>query len=170
MSHKSLSTLLCPVVFVMTLAGVAFAGEHPYPPGKVSVATPDNWKTSETGDKKGALLASVNADESAGILVTVTDASDTKKAAKLIDNLLAPMLAHAKLSPAKALELNGMKGISMEGSAKTKDSGKKVGIFVLLLETPVNKALLFVGLADADKFAANKATLLGIIQSIKPLP
>jgi len=169
MSRSILVSMLASLILAVGLVGTAEAGDNPYPPGAVTVWTPDDWTTKAAGDEKGAMLVSVNADQSAGVFVTVTDAKDVKKAQKLLKKLLKPVLTKPKLGKAKVIELNGMKGVVIDGKAKTKDAGKKVGIRVILVETPAKKALLFVGLADEEKFAANKDTLVKIIDGIKPL-
>jgi hypothetical protein len=170
MARTTLLAFFVSLSLAVSLSRGAFAGDHPYPPGKVTVTTPDDWKTSSGGDAKAAILAAVNPDQSAAIFITVTDAKDLAKAEQLLDNLLAPVIGQSKLDKPKTVQLNGMKGFSFEGSGKVKDTGKSAGILVLLLETPAHKVLLFVGLADKEKFAANKATLAAIVQSVKPLP
>lgn len=167
--RTTLLSILASLVLAVALAGHASAGDNPYAPGGITVWTPDDWTTAANGDDKGALLMSRNADNTAGIVATVTDAKDAKKAQKLLKKLFKPVLSPPKLDKGAVVEINGMKGYMFKGKAKAKATGKKVGLMVLALETPTHKLLLFVALADEASFAANKDTLVQIVQGIKPL-
>lgn len=169
MSRSILVSMLASLALVVGLGGRAFAGDYPYEPGGITVSTPDSWKTQANGDAKGAGLVTINADQSAAVIITVTSAKDLKKAQKMLKKSLAPYLTKPKMGKGKTIDLNGLKGFEFDGKAKAKDTGKDVGVLIMLLETPTHKALLLIGLAEADKFDANKADLMSIIQSIKPL-
>jgi hypothetical protein len=167
MLRSMLVSVSLSLALVVGLAGAAHAGDVPYPAGKVSFWLPDDWTNKGGGDEKGAMLATAAPDQSAGFIFTVTDAKDVKKAQKLIKKLLSPIVTDAKMGKGKNGKLNGMKETTFEGAGKA--SGKPVKILVMLIETPAKKVVLAVGLADADKFDANEATLMKIVTGIKPM-
>lgn len=174
------------VTVLSSLAAVAFAQAPgggaappaggptvvPYEPANIQVSIPAGWTSAAQEDKASgqAILVAQSADQEAGLVYAVIDAKNLQKAMKGLDKKLKEQLTGIKKGKFKKVKLNGMAGMSADGSAKTKD-GKDVAMFLLLIQ-PLKvkgKIVLVLGMVNAAKKADFLEPMKGALAGIQPL-
>jgi hypothetical protein len=168
--HSFRNPLALAAVFAV-VAAAAPALAQPAPPlvsqtGKVSVQAPQGWQVNAQGDT--FVIMKQPADEAA-LIFMIIDQADAKKALKGIDKLVKSFATKVKWSKKpKAAELNGLKGINIDGSAVVQ--GKAALTTMMLLgPTPSGKGVLIFGALRADKAQVHMPTILATFQSLKPV-
>ena len=133
--------------------------------GGVSIDIPDDWK-AEGND---TLLAVEDPSDQMGMLLIVVDKADAKQVLAGLDKLLAKSATDVHWSKKqKAMELNGMKGISIDGSAKM--NGKPVLTTIMILgPTPTGKGVIAFAGAQPEWLKAHGDALLATFKSLKPV-
>ena len=130
---------------------------------KVSVDIPDNWKVEAEED----LLSASAPDDSIGLVFLVMPAEAVDKALEELDKELSKMMTDMKpKGEAEEIKLNGMEGISIDGTGKV--DGAKVEFGLMLLETKNGKIVMVLGFAQAGTWKKNEAAVAGIFKSLKP--
>jgi hypothetical protein len=155
--------LAIAALVVVAAVAPAFADVHTNAAAKISIDVPHDWKLGGGGNT----MVAADPKEEAALTMIVTDTSDPKKAATLLDEQLGKTMKDYKLENATAQDLNGMKAAVMKGSGTL--SGKKVGLMVMIVMTPIGKAMNVVAVVEDAKFAAHQKELTGILMSIKPV-
>ncbi len=128
----------------------------------VSIDIPKAWKVQSVSEQQ---LAAADPTEEAGLLMTVADAADLKKAGDQLDAQLAKVATDLKWDPPQKIAQNGLEGIMLKGSATI--SKKPTKLAALVLTTPKKKGIIVLGAVQADKLDAHKQELDGIVHSLK---
>jgi hypothetical protein len=131
---------------------------------QVTIEVPKNWKVK----KDGEAVTMTDKTEDIAVAVLVVDSGDLKGAVERLDKKLSKTISNLKWDDkGKKVELNGMKGIVLDGSGKM--DGKKVDLSVLLLDTPSkSKDLVILAVGDDDDIDEHADELKFIFKNIKP--
>lgn len=160
----TIALALCALIATVTTAA---ADDRPGPPGSgVQVHVPTGWKTSQVGQGGEGLLVSLSPDQEASVMFAVAESANLKKAVKALDGFLGKFVTGAKMGKAKKVTVNGMPALMSKGVGKA-DAGD-VAIAVVIAETPTGKALFVIGLVNAAKLGAYKATLAEVLAGVRP--
>lgn len=154
--------------FLVSLVVLTFAGDADAKPfksktGQVEVTIPDSWKTD---GEKDVLLTAMDPKEEVALVFMVVDKSDVDPAVKELEKQIGPMLKDQKWGKAKDIELNGLKGMVMDGTAKVQ--GKNAELSIVILKTPSKKGLILFGAIEASKKKVHEPALVEILKSLKP--
>jgi len=160
--------LTLAVLSSIALARPAAADHQPYPPGKISVWTPDDWKVEKQAGDGGAMLVALEPHEAAMVMFAVVDASGAKAAKDAMGKFLDRTVKGAKLGKPKAIKINGLSGSAASGKGKI--DGEAVELRAVILSTPNGKILLGLAAIQASKAKALGPTLDKIRDGIRPLP
>lgn len=156
---------LCALIATVATAA---ADDRPGPPGSgVQVRVPTGWKTSAVGKAGEGFLVSLSPDEEASVMFAVAEAANLQKAVKSLDAFLGKFVTGAKMSKPKKVDVNGMPGLMAKGVGKV--AAGDVGIAVIIAQTPTGKALFVIGLVNAAKKAAYKATMQEVMAGVRPV-
>jgi hypothetical protein len=147
---------------VLVAVAPASADVHTNPAAKISVDVPKPWKLAGGGN---AMVAS-DPKEEAAVSMVVTDTDDPKKALELLDKQMGSQVKDSKLEQPTKIDVNGMQAIMIKGTATM--NGKKVGLMILAVMTPINKIMDVMAVVEDAKFEAHKKEVTGILMSIKP--
>jgi hypothetical protein len=149
----------------LALGATAHADTKTSKSGGVSIDIPDAWK-AQGNDQ---LLAVEDPSDQMGMLLIVVDKSDAKQVLAGVDKLLAKSATDIHWSKKqKPMELNGMKGISIDGSAKV--NGKPVLTTMMILgPTPTGKGVIAFAGAEPEWLKAHGEELLATFKSLKPV-
>src|SRR4029077_1698840 len=129
----------------------------------VSIDIPSGWKV----EYKNEMMIGTSSDDAVGLVFWAVDKADYKEALKQADKIIDKVVDKAKWDKPAELELNGMKGIYMDGKGKVK--GKKADLTVAIFgPTPTKKAIVVLGACDHDKMKAHEVELKDIFTSLKP--
>jgi hypothetical protein len=161
---KSVAIKLSLVISMLVMgAGAADAKPYKSKAGQVEVTIPDAWKTD---GKKDVLLTAVDPKQEVALVFMVVEKADVDAALKELEKEVGPMLKDQKWGKPKELELNGMKGMAIDGTAKVQ--GKAAEISVVILKTPNKMGLILFGAVEASKRKAHEPELIEIMKSLKP--
>jgi hypothetical protein len=163
---------LIALAVVMAVSMPALAEKKQVSSAKVEFEVPTGWKATGKGDAKEGVLVAVSPDQEASIIFAVSEAENMEKAIKALDAMLGKVVINAKTAKAGKVTVNGMEGLAAKGAAqvKVKDKAIDVKTAVLILKTKANKILFVIGIVNAAKKDAYKATFDEVIKSIKPQP
>jgi hypothetical protein len=156
-------SLLISLLF-MTVAGGAEAKTYKSKKGQCEVTIPDTWKVAGAKD---VMILAATPDDKLGLLFLIVDSAKAEDAIKALDKELGPEFKDQKWGKPKAIELNGMKGIVMDGTAKDK-KGVAVELSLVVLGTPAGNGLILFGGAEAKYRKSHEAEILEILKSLKP--
>ncbi len=162
---KAIARLSCFATLcgILVTAAPARAGTKVSRAGGVSIDIPDGWKVE--GDDR--MFAVEDGTHEMGMLVLVVDKSNGKQALAGVEKLLAKKATHIKWSKkAKATELGGMKGISIDGSAMMHDK-KVLTTIVIVGPTATGKGVMLFAGAEPAWMQAHGAALLASFESLR---
>ena len=130
----------------------------------VSIDIPKTWKVQSQSEQQ---LAAADPTEEAALLFAVVDAADLKKVTDQLDAELAKTATELKWDAPQKVTQAGLEGIMLKGSATI--AKKPTRLAALVLTTPKKKGVIVLGAVQADKLAAHKQELDGIVHSLKAL-
>ena len=139
----------------------ASAKTYPHAKAKVQVDIPDDWNVKTDDD---SLFASPK-DDSVALIFGVMDAHKLDEALKELDKELGKTFKNIKTEKPEEVDINGLKGVSVDATAKVE--GKEVEMGLMVLQTTPGTVLLVMGFAEKGKFKAHEATVVGIFKTLK---
>jgi len=147
---------------VIVAVAPASADVHVNAAAKISVDVPKAWKLAGGGDR----MVAADPKEEAAVTLIVTDTGDAKKALEQLDKQMGSQIKDSKLDQPAKIDLNGMQAIMIKGSATM--NGKKVGLMIMAVLTPINKVMNVMAVVEEAKFDVHQKELTAILMSIKP--
>ena len=129
-----------------------------------SIDIPKTWKVQSQSEQQ---LAAADPTEEAGLLFAVVDVADLKKVKDQLDAQLAKTATELKWDAPQKVTQNGLEGVMLKGSATIAKKPSRLAALVLM--TPTKKGVIVLGAVQADKLAAHKEELDGIVHSLKVL-
>ena len=151
--------LVLPLLFG---AGVAAADIQVNKTGGVQIDVPHAWKVQHA---EGDVIVATDKDEHAAIMLVASEASDMKKVGDLVDQELAKVAKDMKWGPQHETTINGMKGVSMEGTAKIDGHPVKTG--AIIVATSKKKGVFLLGFVETDKEKLYEHDMDAIAHSLK---
>jgi len=127
----------------------------------VSVDIPHEWTIKVDGDN----LFATDGNGEAAVMFAMSDGTTVKAVAADVDTMLSGIASAVKWGPQKPLTVNGIKAVTMAGTAKTGDVSVKTEVLIAII--PKKQAVFVLGLVAADKSATHKPTLDAIARSLK---
>jgi len=165
MSVVRFSSIVIAAALALGTTQSAEAGTKVSKSGGVSIDVPDAWKVSGTD----RLVGIADPDRHMGLLLFIVDKSDAEKVLTGIDKQLAKTATDIRWSKkTKPIKLNGMKGMSRDGSA-TMDGKEVLTTEMFLGPTGTGKAIVAFAGADPGWLKSHGAELLATFKSIKPV-
>ena len=154
---------LTAVAFLAFVASAAHAEVKTLADAKVTIDAPDGWKVEQQANG----YSMVGPNEEVFFIVQTAPESDVQKALAGANGFLNKIATDIKWAgKPKEVQTNGMKSYANKASAKI--SGKDVFIAVLVVKTPADKYLIFIGAVEAKKEKDYTPTLKKFIDNIKP--
>lgn len=154
-----------PLALALALvAAPALAETFTHKVAKVTFEIPDNWKSKGDGDS----LTVMDKKEDTAVAFVLVDSEDLKTASKRLDKNLSKKIKNLTWKKEEKVNINGMKGIALEGDGESE--GKNIDLAVIVLDTPnPDKDLFVIAIAEDAVLAQHKAEIKGIFNSIKPM-
>ena len=131
---------------------------------RVSITVPKGWKSQNDGK----VFSVMTQQEDVAAAFTVVDEDSLGEATKAVGKSLGEKIQNLTFGKEDKIEINGMKGVAVDGDGKM--NGVDVDLMIVVLDTPVEgKAMMIIALAEDAKLAAHKAELKFLFQNIKPM-
>lgn len=161
--RRSATVLLGGLVFAAAV-NLARADTKTHKTAGVSIWVPDTWKSVAKKD----VLTIMDPKEEVAVTFAVVPGDDLKGALERLDAELAKFAKDVTVAgkPAES-KINGMDALLIKATGTVK--GNPVGLAVVIVRTPTDKALLALAVADATKLEIHKPMLGEIFNSLKPL-
>jgi hypothetical protein len=159
---KRLMTALV-LAAVLAVSGTAFAGNKTHSSAKVSFWIPDKWAIE--GEGRDDITVSDPAGE-VGLMFMVRKAKDLDAALADLDELLADTATNITAGEPEYITHNGMDAVVVDATGRIE--GVAMHMSVMVIKTPAKKFLILVGVVEATKLSTHEATLVKILNSVKP--
>ncbi|HTJ41566.1 MAG TPA: hypothetical protein VL463_05695 [Kofleriaceae bacterium] len=161
---KTLTHLVLATAAAAALAPAALAGTQTSKSGGFAIDLPDAWKVQGNDQVIGV----DDPSDQMGMLLISVDKSDAKQVIAGVDKLLAGTVTDIHWGKKKkSFALNGMKGVSIDGSAKVK--GQPVLTTLIILgPTGTGKGVIAFAGAQPAWLQAHGAEMLSAIKTLRP--
>ncbi len=131
---------------------------------RVAITVPKGWKTKQDGE----VLTVMDQNEDVAAAFTVVEESALGQASQNVGKSLGEKIQNLKFGKEEKIDINGMKGIAIDGDGQM--SGVDVDLMVVVLDTPVEgKAMMILAIAEDAKLARHKDELKFLFSNITPL-
>lgn len=157
------SMMISAFSFLLAVGTPALAKDFAVPGTKLTAYIPDGWKLSAAGDE--LLIAESPKEDEAAFLFAKVDGKSADQAVAGLDELIAKIVSDVKVTKAGKTTLNGMPAIAITGTGKA--DGKTALLMAVIVEAAPEKYLFTIGIVDAAKKAAYKATLDKVLGGIR---
>ena len=160
--RKLFASVLAAVLLVVAPAIAETTLTHDV--AKVTITVPKNWKSKKDGD---AITLTDKAEDTA-VAFAVVDAGDLKLAGKRLEKYLAKKVQKLKWEKEEKADINGMKGVALEGDGRI--DGKDIDLLVLVIDTPnPDKDLFVIAIAEDDVLEQHEDEVKFVFKNIKPI-
>ncbi len=130
----------------------------------VSITVPKGWKS----ELDGKVFTVMTAQEDVAAAFTVVEEDSLGEASKAVGKSLGEKIQELKFGKEDKIDVNGMKGVAIDGDGKM--NGVSVSLMIVVLDTPVpGKAMMIIAIAEDAKLAAHKDELKFLFQNIRPI-
>lgn len=152
------------VLAIGLIVAPAFAETITHDVAKVSIGVPKGWKSQ----KDGEALTLMDKAEDTAVAFAMVDAGDLKDASKRLDKHLAKKIKKLKWTKEEKANVNGMKGIALEGDGEL--DGKDIDLAVLVLDTPnPDKDMFVIAIAEDDVLDDHIDEVKFVFKNLKPI-
>jgi len=153
------------LVLFLLLAQVAHAGAYKSKAGKVSVDVPTKWTVTATDE----LVRAASPDNQIAFVFWVVDSPDVKPALTKLEGELYSSIQGLKwVDNAKKIKIHGLPATWVEGVGVSSRSTQLDVLVVVAGPTASKKGVILLAVVDHDKLAAQRSTIQGIFQSLRP--
>lgn len=152
------------VAFLMLPALAAQAGDYHHEKTGISITIPDSWEVEAEED----MLSANTKDETVGLVFVAVPGEALAEAIEEMEKALTSTITgfEQKGEPDE-VEINGMKGITVDGAGKIEGEAVEVG--AMLLAAPKdNMFILVIGIAKEGAVEKHAKDVESIFTGLKP--
>jgi hypothetical protein len=162
---RMLRTVGTVAVCLMAFSTLARAELKKHPGAQIQFEVPDRWTQKQN---KNALLI-IDPKEEAMVIVRITSAKNVKALGDRMDEYIGEYAANVKWEPQQERDVNGMKGISIDGAGVLKSNGVPINLMCAFIVTPSSKIAMVLVIAESSKLERHARGLKKVLTTIAPL-